>query len=161
MLPNQPQQPTSRAGRIRETKPSARGSRLSGTDVSLAGPVWQERLADLAEAVSVTDYCSPASVDRHNTAADRLRLLIAQVGNHSAAQLDELLGFLDDSRLRGWVAYGVLDQCDPSQAQRSCRASGPPSRRARRPGFRHRRALPCHVRWPRRCGWQDARASRA
>jgi hypothetical protein len=79
--------------------------------------MWQDRLAEFA--VSVTNYASSASVKKHNTAVDGLRALIAQVGSHSSSELDELLMYLDDGRLRGWIAYGVLERCSPNQAQRS------------------------------------------
>ena len=68
--------------------------------------------------VGHNDYASPAAIEKHNAAADELREIIRSVGCSSKEDLDELLSLLADPNLRGWIAYGVLEQCATSPTQR-------------------------------------------
>ena len=80
--------------------------------------IWQSRLRELASCVSDTDYGSRKDVSRHNAAADEIRELVRRVGCSSASNLDALLSFLSDDILSSWIAYGVLEQCPTTAAQR-------------------------------------------
>jgi len=67
-----------------------------------------------------TNYASPGAVKEHNAAAYELRRIILQVGCASDTDLDELLSFLHDPNLRGWIAFAVaeLNQIPPAQRDR-------------------------------------------
>jgi hypothetical protein len=80
--------------------------------------MWRGRLKELSVKVARTEYGSPGAVETDNAAADGLRELIRTVGCSSSGDLDELLSFLNDPDLRGWIAYGVLEQCTTSPTQR-------------------------------------------
>lgn len=81
--------------------------------------MWRDQLHEFAAQLSSTDYGSREAVREHNSTADKLRSLVRRVGCSSTEDLNELLSYLSDEHLRGWIAYGVLDQCPTTQAQRN------------------------------------------
>lgn len=83
------------------------------------GTMWRSRLRELAAIVHSIDYESPESVAEHNAAATEIRELVRAVGCSSTAKLDELLSFLPDEVLGGWIAHCVLRECPTTSSQRN------------------------------------------
>lgn len=77
--------------------------------------MWHDRLLELGAVLAVGPL---RNLEAHNAAADEIQALIAQIGGRSPADLDQLLEFLGEPLTRGWIAWGVLDQCSLTSAQR-------------------------------------------
>ncbi len=80
---------------------------------------WHQRITELGVTLSRTDYASPADVNEHNAAADKLRGIVLQAASASDIELNELLSFLSDPNLRGWIAFALagLSQVPPAQRE--------------------------------------------
>ena len=71
----------------------------------------KEQLDGLISKLDNVDYGSRISVAKYNHTSDKLRNLIIQIAGSSHDELEELLSYLDEEPLGGWIAWTVLKEC--------------------------------------------------
>lgn len=79
---------------------------------------WQDQIGELRNQVEKTDYSSRSEVNKHNTAAAELRTIILRVANASKTEVNELLSFLHDPILGGWIAFALAELPNISDKQK-------------------------------------------
>jgi hypothetical protein len=72
-----------------------------------------DRYRKCVATCSVTDYGSGASVRRHNAAANEMREIVVEPG-----AAEELLPLLDEPESAHWLAFQLLELCQPSAVVR-------------------------------------------
>jgi hypothetical protein len=76
------------------------------------------RYRKCAATCAATTYGSGASVRRHNAAATKMRQIVAETG-----AAEELLPLLDEPESGQWLAYQLLELCEPApQVRDKCLA---------------------------------------
>jgi hypothetical protein len=72
-----------------------------------------DRYRECVATCAATAYGSGASVRRHNAAATRMREIVVELG-----AADELLPLLDEPEAAQWLAFQLLELCEPSSVVR-------------------------------------------
>ena len=72
-----------------------------------------DRYRKCVATCSATEYGSGASVRRHNAAATKMREIVVEPG-----AADELLPLLGEPESAHWLAFQLLELCQPSPAVR-------------------------------------------
>ncbi len=77
-----------------------------------------DRYRACAATCAGTDYNSPASVRRHNAAANRMRGIIEEAAARGPAAVGELLPLLDEEPSARWLAFHLLELSPLPPAER-------------------------------------------